>query len=74
MPLWKITDKGPSKIEETQFKQEMLSEVASKMMHNLSVNRTACKLRLQISSALRRPVTSNVSLPNQMREINKVGH
>jgi hypothetical protein len=22
MPLWKITDKGPSKVKETKFKQE----------------------------------------------------
>lgn len=28
---------------------------------NLSVNRTACKLRLQVPFGLRRPVTSNVS-------------
>lgn len=27
---------------------------------NLSVNRTACKVRLQVPSGLRRPVTSNV--------------
>jgi hypothetical protein len=26
MPLWKITDKGPSKVKETKFKQEKLSE------------------------------------------------
>jgi hypothetical protein len=33
-------------------------------MHNLSVSRTACKVRLQIPSAalpVRRPLTSNVS-------------
>jgi hypothetical protein len=26
MPLWKITDKGPSKVKETKFKQEKLLE------------------------------------------------
>jgi hypothetical protein len=26
MPLWKITDKGPSKVKETPFKQEKLLE------------------------------------------------
>jgi len=26
MPLWKITDKGPSKVKETKFKQENLLE------------------------------------------------
>ena len=26
MPLWKITDKGPSKVKKTKFKQEKLLE------------------------------------------------
>jgi len=26
MPLWKITDKGPSKVKETKFKQEKVLE------------------------------------------------
>ena len=26
MPLWKITDKGPSKVKEIKFKQEKLLE------------------------------------------------
>jgi hypothetical protein len=26
MPLWKITDKGPSKVKETKFKEEKLLE------------------------------------------------
>jgi hypothetical protein len=26
MPLWKITDKGPTKVKETKFKQEKLLE------------------------------------------------
>jgi len=52
MPLWKITDKGPSKVKETKFKQENHSiesvlEKAEK--HRLDLK--PCRLpRLDISS------------------------